>query len=114
MTSQSFQDLSDLWRPARLAAAAAAPSGVTLREAAGLREPEKRVEEESREWRPTEEWEWGGEAVGLRIGVEWKEADVFSPSWESLEGLWTKYAGRRGDLAGDDAAMLVTSESVFA
>lgn len=54
---------------------------------AGLREPEKRVEEE---WGPTEEEECGGEPAGLRTGVEWKELVVFSPSWEdSRDGLCT-------------------------
>lgn len=55
----------------------------------GFKEPEKRLEEDSREWRPTEEWEWGGEPMGLSTGVEWKDVVVFSPSWESRDGLCT-------------------------
>jgi hypothetical protein len=57
----------------------------------GLKEAEKRVEEDSREWGPREELEWecGGEPMGLSTGVEWNELVVFSPSWESLEGLCT-------------------------
>lgn len=37
-----------------------------------LREPENRVEADSREWRPREEleWEWGGEPNGLCSGLE--------------------------------------------
>ena len=51
-----------------------------------MRWPEKRLEEESL---PTEEWEWRGDAMGLSAGVEWTEVAVFSPSWESREGLCT-------------------------
>ena len=81
----------------------------------GLREPEKWVEVDSREWGPREEleWEWGGEPIGLSTGLELKEFVVFSPSWESLDGLCTWYTGRRGDLAGEDWLKLLTSESVF-
>lgn len=56
-----------------------------------LREPEKRVDVDSREWGPREELEveWGGDPFGLSTGVEWNEFVVFSPSWESRDGLWT-------------------------
>lgn len=57
-----------------------------------MREPENRVEADSREWRPREEleWEWGGEPKGLCSGLEWNEFVVFSPSWdESRDGLCT-------------------------
>lgn len=52
----------------------------------GLIDPEKRVEEDSREWWPTEEWEWGGDPIGLITGVDWDEALVRTPS---CDGLWT-------------------------
>ena len=51
--------------------------------------PEKRLEEESRDCGPTDEWECRGEAIGLRTGVEWKDvvAVVFSPSWGKFFAL---------------------------
>ena len=51
--------------------------------------------------------------MGLSTGVEWNELVVFSPSWESLDGLCTQYTGRRGgdDLVGDDGVRLLRGGS---
>jgi hypothetical protein len=66
------------------------PAGAPLRPAdlPSLWPREKRLEEESR---PTEEWEWRGEAMGLSAGVEWTEVAVLVslPSCESRDGLCT-------------------------
>lgn len=48
----------------------------------------------------------------LQLGVGCRDDDL-SPSWESLEGLCTKYVGLFGDLEGDDGARLVMSDSDF-
>lgn len=46
----------------------------------GRSDPENRVEDEFLECRP-------GDPFGDNTGVEWNELVVFSPSWESRDGL---------------------------
>lgn len=83
MTAHSFQGFWPFLGPPREASL-----GEILRDP-GFRDPENLLDDDSREWRPTEEWECGGDPTGLSTGVEWNDVAVFSPSWESRDGLCT-------------------------